>query len=76
VGRRGPVNREVGDTLPDPDGRPVPAVTLRMPAFVAAHLAAGLAVLSEIEEMMTRSSYDQTEMAQALEAAVTAAEAV
>jgi hypothetical protein len=65
---------KVGGTLPDPDGRPVAAVTVRMPAFVAAHLAAGLAVLSEIEEMMTRSSYDQTEMVQALRSAVGAIE--
>jgi len=52
---------EVGGTLPDPDGRPVPAVTLRMPTFVAAHLAAGLAVLSKIIQMIKEQSYDETD---------------
>jgi len=65
---------EIGGTLPDPDGKPVPAVTVRMPAFVAAHLAAGLAVLSEISQMIEEQSYDETEMAQALQAAVSASQ--
>jgi len=57
----------VGGKLVDPlEGRTLTAVTVRMPAFVATHLAAGLAVLSEIAEMMARSAYDETELVAAL----------
>ncbi len=66
---------EVGGEITDPqDGRPLTAVTIRIPAFVAAHLATALAALANIAEMTTRSSFDETELAQVLGRAAIAAE--
>jgi hypothetical protein len=61
---------EIGGEIVDPvEGRSITIVTIRMPAFVAAHLANALAVLSEIAQMMSGSSYDEFDLAEALRAA-------
>jgi hypothetical protein len=68
---------QVGGEITDPeDGKPLTAVTVRMPAFAAAHLASGLAALSQVVEMMSRSSFDETEMVAALRSAVRTVEVI
>src|SRR5215211_257144 len=68
---------EVGGQLVDrQEGRTLTAVTIRMPAFAAAHLAAGLAVLAHVADLITQSAYDETEMVKALQDAARVADLI
>ncbi len=63
-----------GTTVPDPDtGRPLTTVLVRMPAYFAEHLARVLAGWTTIGELVSKLSYDESRMSEALSFAADAA---
>ncbi|HEV8713811.1 MAG TPA: hypothetical protein VGX03_13415 [Candidatus Binatia bacterium] len=59
-----------GSTLPDPEtGQPRTAIVVKMPAFVAEHLAAVLVAWSQLSQIVDAWSGEETETASTLLAA-------